>query len=89
VKATKKSDFGSTYLPRFCRSFDDLIDGQEVGLGIVLSNSEGAKTARPNADVCKVNVSVDDVAHVVADAHLPDRICDSENCMEVGSAHVK
>jgi hypothetical protein len=89
MKATKKSDFSRTDLARFYRSFDDLIDRQEIGLRVVLSYAEGAKTARPDADVCKVDVSIDDVAHVVADALLPNRIGDGENGMEVGSAHVK
>jgi hypothetical protein len=89
VKATEKADFSRTDLARFYRSFDDLIDRQEVGLRIFLSYAEGAKTARPNADVCKVDITIDDVAHVVADALLPNRIGDGQNCMEVGSAHVK
>jgi hypothetical protein len=89
VKAAEKSDFGSTDLPRFYSSFDDLIDRQKVGRRIVLSYTESAKTARPYADVCKVDVSIYDVAYVFADAPLPDRICDSENCMEVSSTHVE
>jgi hypothetical protein len=50
---------------------------------------KGAKTARSNADVSEIDVSIDNVADTVADTHLPDRICGSKYLMKVCSAHVE
>jgi hypothetical protein len=65
------------------------IYGQEIGLRITLSRSEGAESARPDADIGEVYVSIDHVGDVVADPRLSDRVRSCEHCVKVSSTYIE
>ena len=88
MKPAENSNFCGTRLPRFNCSFYDLIDRQKVGVRVVFSRMKGAKTARSNADVSEIDVSIDHITDTVADACLPDGICSSEYRMEFCPTHI-
>jgi hypothetical protein len=89
VEPTENPNFGRTCAPRLDRPFDDLIYRQEIGLRIVLSRSEGAKSARPDADIGEVYVSIDYVGDVVTDARLSDSVRGREHRVKISSTHVE
>ncbi len=88
VKSAENSNFCGACLSRLNYSFYDLIDWQKVGVRVVFSRMKGAKTARSNADVSEIDVSIDNITDTVADACLSDRICGCEYRMEFCPAHI-
>jgi hypothetical protein len=89
MEPAENPNFRRTCASRFDRPFDDLVYGQEIGLGTVLSRSKGAKSARPYADIGEVYVSIDHVGHVVADPYLSDSVRSCEHPVKVSSTHIK
>src|SRR5262249_12950995 len=69
------------------RAPDDFVDVEEVSLFAALSSREGAETARLGADIGEVDVSIDDVADLVADLPAPELIRGRQERVQVATIH--
>ena len=68
VDAALHADLGGAELPRLLGAVGDLVEGERVGVGVGAALGERAEPAADVADVGEVDVPVDDVGDLVADA---------------------